>query len=75
MSYTIFRFIATSMLLCFAGCSTWDKLNPTEQGAVVGAGSGAVLGGAATGSAGGAAVGGALGGVVGGVIGHERDDD
>lgn len=67
--------IALIVCSCCTGCSTWDKLNQTEKGAVIGAGGGAVVGGAATGSATGAAVGGALGGVAGGVIGHERDDD
>lgn len=55
------------------GCSTWDKLDNTERGAVIGTGSGAVLGGS-TGSATGAVLGGAAGGIAGGLIGHEVDE-
>ena len=57
-----------------SGCATWDKLDRTEKGAVIGAGSGAVLGGVVGGTKG-AVVGGVGGGVVGGVIGHTTDDD
>lgn len=68
--------IACLLVISFSsGCSTWRKLDRTEQGAVIGVGSGALIGGAATGNAGGALLGGAAGGVAGGVIGHETDDD
>lgn len=67
--------------LCMVGisgvlssCSTWDKLDNTEKGAVIGVGSGAAIGGA-SGSAGGALLGGAAGGLAGGVIGHQVDED
>ena len=61
-------------LLSLTGCSTWDKLNRTEKGAVIGTGSGAVIGGAVGGTPG-AIIGGVGGGVAGGVIGHETNDD
>jgi uncharacterized protein YcfJ len=64
-------FISTLSLT--TGCSTWDKLDNTERGAVIGTGSGAVLGGS-TGSATGAVLGGAAGGIAGGLIGHEVDN-
>jgi len=67
-------FVLFATLLQTAGCSTWDKLNRTERGAVIGGGSGALLGGAVGGGTG-AAVGGVGGAVVGGVIGHETDDN
>ena len=67
-----------ALLLCLSinACSTWDKLDKTERGAVIGTGSGAVLGGAVGGGTG-ALIGGAAGGVTGGVIGHEveKEDD
>lgn len=55
-------------------CSTWDKLDRTERGAVIGTGGGAALG-AAVGGTEGAVIGGVVGGVAGGVIGHKTDDD
>jgi hypothetical protein len=69
----------TGLLLVYGigsaiGCSTWDKLDKTERGAVIGTGSGAVLGGASNGPTG-AVLGGAAGGVAGGLIGHEIDED
>jgi hypothetical protein len=57
-----------------SACSTWNKLDRTEQGAVIGTGGGAVLGGA-VGGTGGAVLGGVVGGVAGGVIGHNTDGD
>lgn len=57
-----------------SACSTWNKLDRTEQGAVIGTGGGAVLGGAVGGTEG-AVIGGVLGGVGGGVIGHNTGDD
>ena len=60
--------------ICFAnGCSTWDKLNDTERGAVIGGGTGALVGGAVQGGAG-AVVGGAAGALGGGLIGHEMEE-
>lgn len=56
------------------GCSTWDKLDKTERGAVIGAGSGAAIGGASSGTTG-AVLGGAAGGVAGGLIGNELEED
>lgn len=57
-----------------SGCSTWEKLDRTEKGAVIGAGTGAAIGGAA-GDGTGALVGGAAGAVGGGLIGRELDRD
>lgn len=57
-----------------SGCSTWDKLNQTEKGAVIGTGAGAAVGGAVGGTKG-AIIGGAGGGVTGGIIGHEADEE
>ncbi|MCC7548874.1 MAG: glycine zipper 2TM domain-containing protein [Burkholderiales bacterium] len=58
-----------------AGCSSRDKLDNSEKGAMIGAGAGAA-GGAAV--SGGSALGTAAGAAVGGVVGHEvgeRKDD
>lgn len=72
-------FIAGAMILC-AGCSTTQKANNKQKGAVIGAGSGAVLGGIIGNNAGngkntalGAIIGAAVGGVVGGIIGNKMD--
>lgn len=62
------------LLLAATGCSTWDKLNDTERGAVIGGGTGAVVGNAVSGDTAGTVVGGALGAVGGGLIGHEMDE-
>jgi len=68
--------VAVSSALALGACSTWDKLDDSEKGAVIGAGAGAA-GGAAV--SGGSALGTAAGAAVGGVVGHEvgdrRDDD
>lgn len=71
-----FTKIILALLLFFSmsACRTWDKLDKTERGAVIGTGSGAVLGGAVGGNTG-AVIGGVAGGVTGGVIGHEVEDD
>lgn len=66
--------IAGLMLGGVTGCATWDKLDRTEKGALIGAGGGAVVGGAVGGTKG-AVIGGVGGGVAGGVIGHHTDDD
>lgn len=62
------------LAISISGCSTWEKLDKTERGAVIGTGTGAALGGAAHGT-GGALLGGAAGGVTGGLIGHELEED
>lgn len=56
-------------------CSTWDKFNSTEKGAVIGGGSGALIGNAISPGVGGTVVGGGIGALGGGVIGHEIDED
>lgn len=62
--------------LGLTGCSTWDKLDSSEKGAVIGAGAGAAGGAAVSGgSALGTAAGAAVGGVVGHEVGERRDDD
>jgi hypothetical protein len=66
---------ATLFALTTAGCSTWDKFDRTEKGAVIGGGSGAVIGNLVAPGVGGTVVGGALGAVGGGVIGHETEND
>ena len=60
-------------IIGLSSCATWDKLDRTEKGAVIGTGGGAVLGGVAGGTQG-AVLGGVAGGVAGGVIGHNTDD-
>lgn len=61
--------------LSLGGCSTWDKLDQSEKGAVIGAGAGAAGGAAISGgSALGTAAGAAVGGVVGHEVGKQRDD-
>lgn len=62
------------LAVAISGCSTWEKLDRTEKGAVIGAGTGAAIGGAA-GDGTGALVGGAAGAVGGGLIGRELDRD
>lgn len=66
--------LLAAVMVSLPACSTWDKLNNTEKGAVIGAGSGAAIGGAAGGGTG-ALIGGAGGGLAGGFIGHEMDED
>jgi uncharacterized protein YcfJ len=63
-----------AIVASLGACSTWDKLDSKERGAVIGAGSGAVIGGAAGGGTG-ALIGGAGGGLAGGLIGNEMDKD
>lgn len=60
--------VVASALGVAAGCSTWDRMDRSEKGAVIGAGAGA-LGGAAV--SGGGALGTAAGAAIGGVVGHE----
>lgn len=54
-----------------SGCSTWEKLDTTERGAVIGGAGGAALG--ATQGTGEALLGGAAGAIGGGLIGREMD--
>lgn len=61
------------IIMTITGCSTWDKFDRTEKGAVIGGGSGALIGNMVAPGVGGTVVGGALGAVGGGVIGHETD--
>lgn len=63
------------LLLGLVSCSTWDKLNRTEKGAVIGGGAGVAVGNIISPGVGGTAVGGALGAAGGGLIGHEQDKD
>jgi outer membrane lipoprotein SlyB len=59
--------------LTTSSCATWDKLDKTERGAVIGTGAGATIG-AGVGGGTGAILGGIGGGVAGGVIGHETEE-
>lgn len=69
------RFLLCITLIALtSGCSTWDKLNKKEKGAIIGGGTGAAVGGLA-GDTPGALIGGAAGAVGGGYIGHEMDKD
>jgi osmotically inducible lipoprotein OsmB len=59
-----------------AGCSTWDKLDQSEKGAVIGAGVGGAAGAVVSdGNALGTAAGAAVGGVVGHQVGKNREED
>jgi osmotically inducible lipoprotein OsmB len=59
-----------------AGCSTWDKLDQSEKGAVIGAGVGGAAGAAVSdGNPLGTAAGAAVGGVVGHQVGKNREKD
>jgi osmotically inducible lipoprotein OsmB len=51
-----------------AGCSTWNKLDESEKGAVIGAGVGGAAGAVVSD---GSPLGTAAGAAVGGVVGHE----
>ncbi len=74
MKQNIKYLILAALLPVLSACSTWNKLNDTEKGAVIGTGSGAAIGGAVGGGTG-ALVGGVGGGVAGGLIGHEVEED
>jgi outer membrane protein OmpA-like peptidoglycan-associated protein len=60
-----------------SGCSTWNNMSRTGQGAVIGAGSGAAVGGAIGSRSGrtatGAIIGAAVGGTAGALIGRQMD--
>ena len=62
---------ALLLMINLSGCSTWEKLDDTEKGAVIGGGTGVAVGSAVAPGLGGAAVGGAIGAVGGGLIGNE----
>jgi uncharacterized protein YcfJ len=68
----VFLLFAVSLL---SACSTWNKLDRTERGAVIGGGTGVAVGNMVSPGVGGTVIGGALGAVGGGVIGRETDDD
>ncbi len=69
--------VVALLTLGTSGCSTFNEMNKTEQGAIVGAGTGAAVGaviGAATGSTvAGLLIGAAVGGGAGALIGREMD--
>lgn len=69
---TILFFATVLAMFAVTGCATWDKLDKTERGAVIGTGGGAAVG-AAVGGTKGAVLGGVAGGVAGGVFEHERE--
>ena len=62
-------------LLSMAGCSTWDKFNSTEKGAIIGGGTGVAVGNVVAPGLGGTVVGGAAGAGIGALAGHEYGDD
>jgi hypothetical protein len=67
--------VALSVTLLGSGCATWNKLDKSEKGAIIGGGSGAVLGNAVSPGVGGTIIGGAAGAVGGSLIGNEMDKD
>jgi|GEM_PF-1147450 len=71
-SQTILFFAMVLAVCGVTGCATWEKLDKTERGAVIGTGGGAAVG-AAVGGTKGAVLGGVAGGVAGGVFEHERE--
>lgn len=60
-------------LIC--GCSTWNKFDNEEKGAVIGGGSGALIGDAIAPGVGGTLIGGGLGTVAGAAIGSDVKKD
>jgi uncharacterized protein YceK len=62
--------LAVFIVSALSGCATWRKLNNTEKGATIGAGTGAIIGAAAGGPVG-TIVGAAAGAFGGLVIGGE----
>lgn len=66
--------LSVLIIASISACSTWDRMDRTEKGAVIGGGTGAVIGGAGGGGTG-ALLGGAAGAVGGGLIGREMDKD
>lgn len=73
MTRKLNKLLALLLFVCvisLSGCATWRKLDKTEKGGVVGAGSG-ILVGAAVGGPVGAVVGGAAGAFGGIVVGEQ----
>ncbi len=75
MKYIGALLLGGGLLSGTVSCHTWNKLNDTEKGAVIGGGTGAVVGSSVAPGVGGAVVGGAVGALGGGVIGHEIEKD
>lgn len=70
------KFVAGLFLSCaVCACSTWNKLDNKEKGAVIGGGTGAVVGNSVSPGLGGTVIGGAVGALGGGAVGHEMDRD
>ncbi len=67
--------LSVLVAISLSGCSTWNKLNDTEKGAVIGGGTGVAVGNAVAPGVGGTVLGGAVGALGGGVIGHEVEKD
>lgn len=72
------NYIKTLLILavvsCCFGCSTWNKLDNTEKGAIIGGASGAAVGNAVGGRGpAGTLIGGAAGAAGGALIGREVD--
>ena len=75
MKRIVYSFLLATSMLVAAGCSTWDKFNSTEKGAVIGGGTGVAIGNVVAPGIGGTIVGGAAGAGVGALAGHEYGDD
>ena len=73
MNHTYKAVISALLLIVFSGCSTWNRLDNSDKGAVIGGGTGAVVGDAIVPGVGGTLVGGAVGAVGGSLIGREED--
>jgi osmotically inducible lipoprotein OsmB len=68
--------LTASVVLATAGCSTWNKLDESEKGTVIGAGVGGAAGAAVSdGGVLGTAAGAAIGGVVGHEVGRRQEKD
>lgn len=69
--------LIVGICVALASCNTWNNMNKTGQGAIIGAGGGAALGsiiGAIAGNTGvGAAIGTAVGAGTGAIVGHRMD--
>jgi len=77
MKYTTNALLVLATMLTITGCSTYNGLNKSQKGAVIGVGGGAVAGGIVGKIAGntalGAIIGAAVGGATGAIIGHHMD--
>ena len=69
-----FSILTLALSGSLAACSTWNKLNRTEKGAVIGGGTGVAVGNIVSPGLGGTLVGGAAGAGVGALVGHETED-